>query len=62
MTPVATIVPTPGLANQINHLATACNIGVGSNEGWSGLYHRLNVRYSGALQEYKVCCSRGRSL
>ncbi|XP_043224135.1 sorting nexin-32-like [Amphibalanus amphitrite] len=41
------------LSNQINHLATALNIGVGSNEGWNGLYHKLNVRFSGALQEYK---------
>ena len=43
-----------GLSNQINHLATALNIGVGSNDGWNGLYHKLNVRFSGALQEYKV--------
>ncbi|XP_037071713.1 sorting nexin-32-like [Pollicipes pollicipes] len=41
------------LSNQINHLATALNIGVGSNEGWNGLYHKLNTRFSGALQEYK---------
>lgn len=41
------------LCNSIGHLSTALNLGIGTNEGYSGVIHRLLARWSEGLTDFK---------